>query len=106
MALASALEIDEEKALDIFYSTETYRQLSDAKYGLQLMSDGYILENVISELKSKERILLLIMSGIRNKVQLVLLFNVDRIVVSIVLKSMTLKELQSNNGKSLLILKK
>ena len=55
MALASALEIDEEKALDIFYSTETYRQLSDPKYGLQLMSDGYILENVIAELKSKER---------------------------------------------------
>ena len=54
MALASALEIDEEKALDIFYSTETYKQLSDAKYGLQLMSDGYILENVIAELKSKE----------------------------------------------------
>ena len=54
MALASALEIDEEKALDIFYSTETYCQLSDPKYGLQLMSDGYILENVIAELKSKE----------------------------------------------------
>ena len=54
-ALASALDVDEEKALDIFYSTETYRQLSDAKYGLQLMSDGYILENVIAELKSKER---------------------------------------------------
>ena len=52
MALASALEVDEEKALDIFYSTETYRQLSDPKYGLQLMSDGYILENVIAELKS------------------------------------------------------
>ncbi len=54
MALASALEVDEEKALDIFYSTETYKQLSNAKYGLQLMSDGYILENVIAELKSKE----------------------------------------------------
>ena len=53
MALASALEIDEEKALDIFYSTETYRQLSDPKYGLHLMSDGYILENVLSELRSK-----------------------------------------------------
>ena len=51
MALASALEIDEEKALDIFYSTETYRQLSDAKYGLQLMSDGYVLENVLEELR-------------------------------------------------------
>ena len=55
MALASVLEIDEGRALDVFYSTETYRQLSDAKYGLQLMSDGYILENVIAELKSKER---------------------------------------------------
>ena len=55
MALASVLKVDEEKALDIFYSTETYRQLSDPKYGLQLMSDGYILENVIAELKSKER---------------------------------------------------
>ena len=55
MALASVLKVDEEKALDIFYSTETYKQLSDAKYGLQLMSDGYVLENVIAELKSKER---------------------------------------------------
>ena len=53
MALASVLEIDEEQALDVFYSTETYRQLSDPKYGLHLMSDGYILENVLSELRSK-----------------------------------------------------
>lgn len=53
MELASALEIDEEQALDVFYSTETYRQLSDPKYGLHLMSDGYILENVLSELRSK-----------------------------------------------------
>ena len=51
IALASALEIDEEKALDIFYSTETYRQLSDPKYGLQLMSDGYVLENILRELR-------------------------------------------------------
>ena len=51
MALASALEIDEERALDVFYSTETYRQLSDPKYGLQLMSDGYVLENVLRELR-------------------------------------------------------
>ena len=53
MALASVLEIDEERALDVFYSTETYKQLSDAKYGLQLMSDGYVLENVIAELNLK-----------------------------------------------------
>ena len=56
MMLASALEIDEERALDIFYSTETYQQLSDPKYGLQLMSDGYILENVLSELRDREEV--------------------------------------------------
>ena len=51
MALAAELSISEERALDLFYSTETYRQLSDPKYGLQLMSDGYIVENVLSELR-------------------------------------------------------
>ena len=56
MALASVLKVDEEKALDIFYSTETYRQLSDPKYGLQLMSDGYVLENVLRELNEKSGI--------------------------------------------------
>ena len=50
IALATELSISEERALDLFYSTETYRQLSDPKYGLQLMSDGYIFENVLSEL--------------------------------------------------------
>ena len=51
VALASALSISEERAIDLFYSTGTYRQLSDAKYGLQLMSDGYIVENILSELR-------------------------------------------------------
>ena len=37
MELASVLAISEERALDLFYSTKTYRQLSDPKYGLQLM---------------------------------------------------------------------
>ena len=53
MALAAELSIDEERALDLFYSTKTYRQLSDPKYGLQLMSDGYIIENILSELRGK-----------------------------------------------------
>lgn len=53
IALAAELSISEERALDLFYSTETYRQLSDPKYGLQLMSDGYIVENVLSELRGK-----------------------------------------------------
>ena len=53
MALAAELSISEERALDLFYSTETCRQLSNPKYGLQLMSDGYIVENVMSELRGK-----------------------------------------------------
>ena len=51
MMLAKALQIDAERALDLFYSTKTYQQLSDPKYGMQLMSDPYILEDVMLEIQ-------------------------------------------------------
>ncbi len=51
MLTAKALDITPERALDILYSTRTYRQLSDPKYGLQLMSDNYLLEDIIEELR-------------------------------------------------------
>ena len=51
MMLAEALNVDAEQALDLFYSTKTYQQLSDPKYGLQLMSDQYIVDDVLMELK-------------------------------------------------------
>lgn len=51
MKLADVLQIDAERALDLFYSTKVYQQLSDSKYGLQLMSDDYILEELIEELR-------------------------------------------------------
>lgn len=54
MMLAEVLQIDAERALDIFYSTKVYQQLSDPKYGLQLMSDDYILEELISELRNEQ----------------------------------------------------
>ena len=57
MLLAEVLKIDAEQALDLFYSTKTYQQLSDPKYGLQLMSDLYIVDNVLMELKSYNTIL-------------------------------------------------
>lgn len=52
--LAEALQIDAERALDIFYSTKVYQQLSDPKYGLQLMSDALILEEFIEELRESQ----------------------------------------------------
>lgn len=53
MMLAKELDVSPERALDIFYSTDVCRQLSDPKTGLQLMSDGYILEDTLNELQSK-----------------------------------------------------
>ncbi len=54
MMLAEALHIDAERALNLFYTTNVYLQLSDPKYGLQLMSDDYILENLIEELRETQ----------------------------------------------------
>lgn len=54
MLLADTLNIDAERALDLFYATKVYRQLYDPKYGLQLMSDDYILEELIEELRNSQ----------------------------------------------------
>lgn len=54
MMLSEHLDIDAERALHIFYKTKTYCQLSNPKYGLHLMSDGYILENLLTELRETE----------------------------------------------------
>lgn len=51
MLLADALNISPERALDIYYSTKVYQQMSDPKYGMQIMSDDYILEDLINELR-------------------------------------------------------
>lgn len=51
MLLAETLHISAERALELFYSTEVYQQLTNSKSGLQLMSDQYILEDLINELR-------------------------------------------------------
>lgn len=51
MLLADALKISPERALDLYYNTKVYEQMTDPKYGLQLMSDDYILEELITELR-------------------------------------------------------
>ena len=50
MMVADALKIDADQALDLFYSTNTYQQLSDPKYCMHLMSDQYIVDDVLKEL--------------------------------------------------------
>lgn len=49
--LSIELNIDAERALDIFYHTRVYKMMCDPKYGLQIMSDGYIIEDIMHELQ-------------------------------------------------------
>lgn len=52
MLLADKLDISPERALDLYYGTEIYRQMCEPRFGLQLMSDEYILEELIRELRA------------------------------------------------------
>ena len=54
MLLADTLKISPERALDLYYSTKVYEQMTNPKYGLQLMSDDYILEELIAELRETQ----------------------------------------------------
>lgn len=56
MLLAEILNISPERALDIYYTTKIYQQMSDPKYGLQLMSDDYVLEELVNELRDNDRV--------------------------------------------------
>ena len=48
--LAERLNIDTERALDIFYNSHTYALLSNPDSGLQLQSDQYIIVDLLREL--------------------------------------------------------
>lgn len=54
MMLAEHLKTSPEKALEIFYTTRTCAMLHDARYGLYLMGDFYILNDVLHELEERQ----------------------------------------------------
>ena len=49
VALADKLGITYKNALDMFYSSRTIERLHDERSGLYLMSDGYIVDEVLME---------------------------------------------------------
>ena len=51
MQLAETLEIAPEKALCYFYASHVVQQLHDPQYGYQLMSDTYIVNDVLAEIR-------------------------------------------------------
>lgn len=51
--LAERLDISPIRALNIFYNSEACKFLHDPHYGLHLMSDAYIVDDILQELQTK-----------------------------------------------------
>lgn len=54
LLLSEQLSISPERAFDIFYTTDVCCKLHDARYGLHLMSDAYIVNDILQELQNKQ----------------------------------------------------
>ena len=52
--LADILKIDNNRAIALFYDSDVCKMLHDEKYGLHLMSDTYIVNDLIAELRNKQ----------------------------------------------------
>ena len=52
--LADTLHISTERALQIFYDSDVCLMLHDKDLGLHLMSDTYIVNDLIAELRNKQ----------------------------------------------------
>ncbi len=50
MQLADELHISSKRAMLLFYQSTVGRQLHDPRYGYQIMSDTYIVNDIKSEL--------------------------------------------------------
>ena len=51
--LADKLNITQERAMDLVYNSDTYTLYMNPESGLQLMSDFYIVEDLLRELQEK-----------------------------------------------------
>lgn len=51
--IADGLQISSERALDLFYKSNVYEMLVDPRYGLQTMSDTYIYDEFMKELRGE-----------------------------------------------------
>lgn len=52
--LAETLKISQERALGLFYNSDTYRYLSQKMYHLHNMSDTYLVDEITRELQTKQ----------------------------------------------------
>jgi len=54
MQLAEELQIPSKRAMLLFYNSTVGQQLHDPRYGYQIMSDTYIVNDIKAELASKQ----------------------------------------------------
>ncbi|MDE6214924.1 DUF3791 domain-containing protein [Bacteroides sp.] len=54
LLLAERLDIKPERALSIFYGNDVCTMLHTPRYGLHLMSDAYIVDEIMLELQQKQ----------------------------------------------------
>ena len=52
--LAETLGVDEARALDVFYNSDTYGYLSQKMFHLHNMSDAYLVDEIVLELQNKQ----------------------------------------------------
>lgn len=55
MLLSKRLDIDMEKAFDLFYTSETCKNLHDPMMGLYLLGDNCIVDELIEEVRKKQQ---------------------------------------------------
>lgn len=51
---AEELDVPVERAMDMFYNSETFALLDNPDSGLQLMGDRYVLDSFLRELASQQ----------------------------------------------------
>lgn len=54
LQLSERLQISTDRALQIFYDSDVCQMLHDPDLGLHLMSDAYIVNDLIEELRRKQ----------------------------------------------------
>lgn len=54
MLLSERLGISPERALDVFYETDVCTMIHEERYGLHLMSDLYVVDEIMLELQYKQ----------------------------------------------------
>lgn len=51
MLLSQRLKITPERALEVYYHTRVNKFMSSSEYGLQQMSDLYVVDEIVNELQ-------------------------------------------------------